>query len=77
MILQLKPGLTGAASLKYRDEEEILKKQKDPQQYNDEVIFPDKVRINKTYMEKWTLWLDMKIILFTALGKDLREDYFK
>ena len=77
MILQLKPGLTGAASLKYRDEEEILKKQKDPQQYNDEVIFPDKVRINKTYMKKWTLWLDMKIILFTGLGKSLNEEYFK
>jgi len=77
MILQLKPGLTGAASLKYRNEEEILKRQKDPQQYNDEVIFPDKVRINKTYMEKWTLWLDMKIILFTALGKALNEEYFR
>jgi lipopolysaccharide/colanic/teichoic acid biosynthesis glycosyltransferase len=76
-ILQLKPGLTGAASLKYKDEEELLKKQRDPQQYNDEVIFPDKVRINKLYMEKWTLWLDMKIILFTALGKELNEKYFK
>lgn len=77
MILQLKPGLTGAASLKYKNEEEILKKQRDPQQYNDDIIFPDKVRINKVYMEKWTLWLDLKIILFTALGKSLQEDYFK
>lgn len=69
IILELKPGLTGAASLKYIHEEEILSKQEDPQKYNDEVIFPDKVNVNKLYMEKWTLWLDIKLILYTAMGK--------
>jgi len=77
VILQLKPGLTGAASLKYMDEEEILQKQTDPQKYNDDVIFPDKVRINKEYMKRWSMLLDIKIILFTGLRKKLTEEYFQ
>lgn len=72
-MLLLKPGITGPASLKYRNEEEILAKQADPVRYNDEVIFPDKVRINLSYLEKQSLWLDLKIILCTVLGKDLEE----
>ena len=44
-ILLLKPGITGPASLKYRNEEELLAEQKEPQKYNDEFLFPDKVRI--------------------------------
>ncbi len=74
IILQLKPGLTGAASLKYKNEEELLIQQDNPQQYNDQIIFPDKVRINKEYMKKWTLWLDFKILIYTALGKKLSDD---
>ena len=77
VILQLKPGLTGAASLKYMDEEEILQKQSDPQKYNDDIIFPDKVRINKEYMKRWSMLLDIKIILFTGLRKKLKEEYFQ
>lgn len=76
IILQLKPGLTGAASLKYMHEEEILAKQNNPKQHNDEVIFPDKVLVNKKYMEKWSLWLDLKIIFLTAIGKSMHEDKF-
>lgn len=76
IILQLKPGLTGAASLKYMHEEKILAKQPDPLSFNDEVIFPDKVLVNKKYMEKWTLWLDMKIIILTAFGMSMHEDKF-
>ena len=77
MILQLKPGITGPASLKYRNEEELLAVQDDPIRYNDEVIFPDKVRINQNYLKHWTFWLDIKIIIYTVLGRDLEEDYFK
>ncbi len=76
VILQLKPGLTGAASLKYMHEEELLAKQSDPVKYNDEIIFPDKVLVNKKYMEKWTLWLDLKIIFLTAIGRSSHEDSF-
>lgn len=70
-MLQLKPGITGPASLKYRNEEELLAKQDDPQKYNDEVLYPDKVRINLDYLEHWSFWKDIKIIVYTVLGKEL------
>ena len=73
-ILKLRPGLTGPASLKYYDEEDILALQDDPQKYNDEVIFPDKVRINLLYMKNWSFWMDMKLILDTALRRKLDEN---
>lgn len=70
-LLLLKPGITGPASLKYRNEEEILAEQENPQKYNDEVLFPDKVRINIEYLDNWSFWNDIKIIIYTILGKDL------
>ena len=70
-ILLLKPGITGPASLKYRNEEELLAQQEDPQKYNDEVLFPNKVRINIEYLDHWSFWNDIKIIIYTILGKDL------
>ncbi len=76
IILQLKPGLTGAASLKYMHEEELLSEKENPQEYNDKIVFPDKVLVNKKYMEKWSLWLDLKIIFLTAIGKTMHEDNF-
>lgn len=71
-MLELKPGITGPASLKYRNEEEILAEQEDPIKYNDEVLFPDKVRINLEYLDNWSFWKDIKIIIYTVLGKDLK-----
>ena len=47
------------------DEEEILDKQLDPQTYNDEIIFPDKIKLNLDYYENQSLWLDIKIIFAT------------
>lgn len=70
-ILLLKPGITGPASLKYRNEEELLAEQENPQEYNDKVLFPDKVRINIEYLDNWSFWYDIKIIVYTVLGKDL------
>lgn len=70
-MLLLKPGITGPASLKYRNEEELLAEQENPQKYNDEVLFPDKVRINIEYLDNWSFWNDIKIIIYTILGKDL------
>ena len=69
-ILELKPGITGPASLKYRNEEEILAMQDDPIKYNDEVIFPDKVKINLKYLDNWSFFEDIKIIIYTILSKD-------
>ncbi len=64
-VLELRPGLTGLASIKYRNEEEILGNQKYPLQYNDEIIFPDKVRLNMEYYYNQSFWLDLKIIYKT------------
>lgn len=64
-ILKLRPGLTGPATLKYFDEEEILAKQENPQKYNDEVIFPDKVKINLQYYYNNSLVKDIRIIFAT------------
>ena len=64
-ILELRPGITGPASLKYINEEEILAKADNPQQYNDEVIFPDKVKINLEYYDNRTFWGDVRIIINT------------
>lgn len=64
-VLKLRPGITGTASLKYANEEEILSAQDDPQKYNDEVIFPDKVKVNLQYYKNQSLWLDIKIIFAT------------
>lgn len=74
-ILKLKPGITGPASLKYRNEEELLALQNDPQKYNDEVIFPDKVRINLAYIQRWSFCLDIKIIFYTVFRKNLNMDW--
>jgi len=68
IILSIRPGITGPASLKYKNEEEILSKQKDPEKYNLEVIWPDKVRINKEYLKNWSLKNDIKYILKTVTG---------
>ena len=64
-ILKLKPGITCEASLKYANEEEILAKQENPIKYNDEVIFPDKVKMNLDYYYNNNILKDVKIILKT------------
>ncbi len=70
-MLKLKPGITGPASLKYRDEEYILAKVKDPQRYNDEVIFPDKVRLNRYYLHHYSFLQDIQMIFCTVLGRKM------
>ena len=88
-ILLLKPGITGPASLKYRDEEELLAHVQDMlnekgeiinekcgvirsvQEYNDRVIFPDKVRINRYYLHHYSFVKDMQMIVCTVLGRKM------
>lgn len=72
-ILLLKPGITGPASLKYRNEEELLAMTEDPIKYNNEVIFPDKVRINRAYFHNRSFLGDIKIILATILGRKIDD----
>ena len=64
-ILQLRPGITGPASIKYRNEEELLAQQADPKAYNDNIIWPDKVKINLDYLDNWSFFGDIKLILET------------
>lgn len=85
-VLKLRPGITGPASLKYRDEEELIaavvkeaKAQGDNRSeqeialwYNDNVIFPDKVRINRFYLHNYSFWMDIKMIFATVLGKHIK-----
>ncbi|MCF6445720.1 sugar transferase [Nereida sp. MMG025] len=67
VLLSLRPGITGPATLKYRREEEVLAQQDDPQAYNDTVIWPDKVRINREYLANWSLATDLRLIKETIL----------
>ena len=64
-ILDLKPGITSRASLKYANEEKILAKQDNPISYNNEVIYPDKIKMNLDYYYNHNLWVDIKIIFAT------------
>ncbi len=70
-ILELKPGLCSRAALKYYNEETLLAKQKEPLKYNDEVIFPDKVRMNLEYYYNRSFFGDLKIILEVVVWKHL------
>lgn len=76
IILTLKPGITGLASLKYRNEEQLLTQQPNPKQYNDEVIWPDKVRINKWYASNRTFLIDLQIIFYTLIPIPFDVDAF-
>jgi len=68
IILKIRPGITGPATLKYRNEEELLAAQPDPERYNITVIFPDKVRLNRDYVKNYSLTKDIKYIFKTLLG---------
>ena len=71
-VLQLRPGITGPASLKYRDEEVLLASQANPQEFNDKVIYPDKVRINLYYLDHYSFLADIKMIFATVIGKRIK-----
>jgi lipopolysaccharide/colanic/teichoic acid biosynthesis glycosyltransferase len=68
LLLSIRPGITGPATLKYRNEEELLASQEDPETYNSEVIWPDKVKINLEYIQNWQLKDDLRYIWQTVLG---------
>ena len=85
-VLKLRPGITGPATLKYRLEDEMIseyvaKRQaegdtRDSQviavEYNDTVIYPDKVRLNCYYYRNYSFWKDIEMIFATVLGKNVR-----
>ena len=65
-MLSIRPGITGPATLKYRNEEELLATQDAPEAYNHDVIWPDKVQINLEYIRNWSLRRDIHYILATV-----------
>lgn len=71
-MLELRPGITGPASLKYRNEEELLAAVDNPQEYNDTVIYPDKVRINRYYLHNYSFVKDIEMIVCTVIGKKMK-----
>ena len=65
IILSIKPGITGPATIKFRNEEQLLSKQLDPKNYNDTIIWKEKVKINIEYVNKWSFLGDINYIVKT------------
>lgn len=65
IVLSVKPGITGPATLKFKHEEIILEDQKNPKKYNDEIVWPEKVKINIQYIKNWSLIRDIEYIIKT------------
>jgi len=72
IILSIRPGITGPAQLAYKNEEEILSNQNDSVKYNDEIIWPDKVRINQEYIEDYSFFKDIYYIWKTIVGGNVK-----
>ncbi len=68
IILTVKPGITGPATIKYKNEDKILLQQTNPKQYNDEVIWKDKIKINKEYVKNWSLQKDIRYLWSSIFG---------
>ena len=66
VFLSIRPGITGPATIKYRNEEEILASVEEPEMYNDKIIFPDKVEINLDYIRNYNFLKDIGYILKTV-----------
>jgi lipopolysaccharide/colanic/teichoic acid biosynthesis glycosyltransferase len=67
IVLSVRPGITGLASIEFRNEVELLKSAKDPEAYFINDIIPEKNKLNKIYIEKRNFFLDLKLILVTVL----------
>ena len=76
ILLTVKPGLVSPATLEFIDEEKILAGQADPEKYNREVLIPNKVRINRLYLENYNFWGDFKIV-FLAVVKIIRRFFLR
>ncbi len=84
-VLKLRPGITGPATLKYRLEDEMISEyvaqkqrggdnrpvQEIAEEYNDKVIYPDKVRINRFYLHHYSFIKDLQMIFCTVLGRKM------
>ena len=85
VVLKMRPGITGPATLKYRHEDELIadfvnRRQREGDtrnasdialEYNDRVIYPDKVRLNCYYYHHYSFLKDIQMIICTVLGKKM------
>ncbi|WYD80653.1 MAG: sugar transferase [Candidatus Electrothrix gigas] len=69
VVLSIKPGITGPATLQFRNEEMLLAEVENPEEYNNEVIYPEKVRLNKEYITNYSIVKDIRYIFLTLMGK--------
>lgn len=69
IVLGVRPGITGPATLHFRDEERLLAKQSDPERYNREVVYPHKVALNRLYVEDYSFWRDLVYLWRTVFGR--------
>lgn len=71
-VLTVRPGITDMASIRYRNENELLEQAEDPEKYYREVVMPDKLKINREYIERASFWFDIRLIFCTlqAIIKD-------
>lgn len=72
-MLSIRSGITRPATLKFRNEEELLAAAADPEAYNRDVSWPDKARINLEYIYHWSLKTDLRYIWRTVVGLLLRH----
>lgn len=68
-VLTVRPGITSLSSIKYRNENEILSRNDNPEQYYIDVIMQDKLAIELDYLEQRSLLTDIKVIFQTIFGK--------
>ena len=67
-VLDVRPGITDYASIKYRDENSLLENVENPDDYYVRVIMPDKLAINLEYVSKHNLWMDLQIVWQTIIA---------
>jgi lipopolysaccharide/colanic/teichoic acid biosynthesis glycosyltransferase len=65
LILSVRPGITGPATLYFKNEEQLLADQSNPEKYNREIIWPRKVQLNKEYIKNYSILVDARCILNT------------
>lgn len=64
-VLDVKPGITDLASIRYRNENEILEKAENPDEYYTNVVMQDKLKINLEYVANHSFWYDISLIFKT------------
>ncbi len=75
IILSVRQGLTGLDSIAYPDEESLLATKENPIEYYDNILHPDKVRLNVQYVKNMNFWLDIRIILKTLFRQKFKEEH--